>query len=105
MDLINKFKLKQAHKTNPKIVSLNPTVPEKPLKKYIHAQRETIITEKNQDEICDLSGIVMASETNSSNTGGCARSLNIIMPVKPEVNSQRDDFSPIDQLQFRNSIH
>lgn len=68
-------------------MSFNPTMPEKPLQKYIHPQRETIITEKNQDEICDLSGIVMASETNSSNTGGCAKSLHIIMPVKPEVNS------------------
>jgi hypothetical protein len=105
MDLINKFKLKPANKTNPKIVSFNPTVSENTFKANKRPQRETIITEKNQEEICDLSGIVMASETNSSNTGGCARALLINMPLKPEENSIRGDFSPIDQLQFRNSIH
>jgi hypothetical protein len=31
--------------------------------------------------------------------------LLINMPLKPEENSIRGDFSPIDQLQFRNSIH
>lgn len=99
MDLINKFKLKPVNKTTNKIVSFNPAVSESTtFKASKRPQRETIITEKNQDEICDLSGIVMASETNSSNTGGCAKSLLINMPVKPDDSIKRGDFSPIDQL-------
>jgi hypothetical protein len=42
-------------------------------------QRETIISQGSHEGLEDLSGIVMASDTNSSNTA-CGKSLVINLP-------------------------
>lgn len=68
-----------------------------------------VINEKNLDEICDLSGIIMASDTNSSNTGGCvkslAKSLVINLPLKVEEISKNGDIIFLEKLPLRTSIH
>jgi len=56
---------------------------EKTVKNKINQQRERIITDKNE-EISDLSGIVMASDKDSSNTGN-TRALLLNIPGKPEI--------------------
>ena len=59
----------QRHKFNGKSIKFKPAI------------GKEVTLSGNQDEVCDLSGIQMASDTNSSHAG-CARQLMLHLPSK-----------------------